>query len=707
MAGGLRSARPARHFQPGSSAWLLAVLAVLELAWLGWFLVVPLPNFPRESGPMRRGFFLLKALPEVVPETTWGESLVGQAIGELSHLENLPERVPIIAATTLIVAGALGLGELVLGLLRLRDGLAVAERLAADFGVGASVLGVLVLLAGRGGLLGPWIFRIGLGLLALAGAAASGFWRRKWKAPSLDAQTLLPALLGAPFLLVMFLGAMLPAIDFDVLEYHLQGPKEYFLAHRIGFLAHNVYTSMPFGVEMLHLAGMVVLDEWWRGALVGQVLVALYAPAAAVLIASATARLGSRRAGGLAALIYLSTPWIYRMGVIAYVEGPLCFYHAALLWLAIPGGPADRSGPGSRWMLLGLLAGGAMACKYPALISAVLPVGLLAIAAGWSRRSPRPVLAYILGWSIVMAPWLAKNVMDAGNPVYPLAYEVFGGSNWNEARQFQWQTVHGPRQATAGALWNSLVDVAGRSDWQSPLYLAFAPLALLRPGSRRLVLCLWGYAAYLFCTWFLLTHRIDRFWLPLLPCLAILAGLGADWSDRWPWRILRAMVLAVALCCNFLDCSTALTGLNEWTGNLASLRHDLPRRLNPPLAAVDQSLPADARILSVGQAAVFHVEHDILYNTVFNPERIELLARGKTPQEFHHALKERGVTHIYVDWKEIKRHRAPGGYGFTDFVTHELFAAWVDAGVLNGPVPIVIDARTGRFATEQELYPVR
>ncbi len=82
-------------------------------------------------------------------------------------------------------------------------------------------------------------------------------------------------LVAGPFLLVMALGAMLPTIDFDAIEYHLQGPKEYYQAGRIAFLPHNVYTSMPFGVEMLHLLGMEVLDDWWWGALVGQLLVAL------------------------------------------------------------------------------------------------------------------------------------------------------------------------------------------------------------------------------------------------------------------------------------------------------------------------------------------------------------------------------------------------------------------------------------------------
>ncbi len=123
-----------------------------------------------------------------------------------------------------------------------------------------------------------------------------------------------------------------------------------------------------------------------------------------------------------------------------------------------------------------------MACKYPALISAVIPLGLLAVVDCWRARSIAPVLAYLLGWSMVMAPWLARNVVDTGNPVYPLGYHVFGGRHWDEAREAQWSRRHGPKEATLDALGNSLVDVAGRSDWQSPLYLAFAPLALIRPG---------------------------------------------------------------------------------------------------------------------------------------------------------------------------------------------------------------------------------
>ena len=42
---------------------------------------------------------------------------------------------------------------------------------------------------------------------------------------------------------------MLPPVDFDVREYHLQAPKEFFQPGRISFLPHNVYANMPLGAE--------------------------------------------------------------------------------------------------------------------------------------------------------------------------------------------------------------------------------------------------------------------------------------------------------------------------------------------------------------------------------------------------------------------------------------------------------------------------
>jgi hypothetical protein len=701
----------------------LALLALAELVWLVWFLIVPLPNANNSGVPtdvaVRRGFLVLKAFPEVVPDTSFRQSLLGSALGELSHGENLPQRIPIVLAAALIAAAALGLGDVVVRRLGFEKALWRGERIAIDFGVGAALLAVLTLIAGRMGCIAPWPVRISLGALAAGGlvnlllsrsrvsgidepgAPAAGptfpsIQTKPKKPPRFDWSCWAALLIVAPFVVVMLLGAMLPTIDFDVLEYHLAGPKEYYQAGRIAFLPHNVYTNMPFGVEMLHLLGMEVLGDWWWGGLAGQLLVALFAPAAAVIVAATARRIASVRSAWITAVVYLSTPWIYRLAVIAYVEGPLCFYHAALVWCALRMG--DPSVPRRKvWALLGVLAGAAMGCKYTALVSAVIPFGALALAYAWQNRLVAPVFGFLAGWAVVMGPWLGKNVIDTGNPVYPLANRWIHGRNWDDAREKQWSNAHGPREITARELAGSLVDVAGRSDWQSPLYVALVPLAFARPGSRRVAAVLFGYVAYLFLTWWLLTHRLDRFWLPMLPTLAVLAGLGGDWARSRSWSIILGAILALGLLTNFTYISTALAGLNEWTGDLEVMRRDIPRSWNAPLARLDAELPAGSRTLLVGQAAVFHLNHAVIYNTVFNNEIIETLASGKSQDEFRAALRERGVTHVYIDWKEIKRHRQPGGYGFTDFVTRARVAEWVRAQVLSPPVSL---------GPEQELYRV-
>ena len=241
---------------------------------------------------------------------------------------------------------------------------------------------------------------------------------------------------------------------------------------------------MPFGVEMLHLLGMEVMGDWWWGGLVGQLLVALFAPAAAVLIAAAAGLGGRRRAAWLAAIVYLSTPWIYRLAVIAYVEGPLCY----LPRRAGLGGASrlERQDPGRRargGRCSGLLAGGAMACKYPALISAVIPFGLLALADSWrSRSAAARRWPTSLGWSIVMVPWLVKNVIDHWQPglsagLFRLRRARTGtrrarrsGSTPTARRR--------PLSRRSGTRWSTWpADPTGNRRST----LAFAPLALLRP----------------------------------------------------------------------------------------------------------------------------------------------------------------------------------------------------------------------------------
>ena len=159
---------------------------------------------------------------------------------------------------------------------------------------------------------------------------------------------------------------------------------------------------------------------------------------------------------------------------------------------------------------------------------------------------------FLLAAAVGCGLWFGKNWVLTGNPTYPLLYGVFDGKTWNAEKDAQWNRVHRPHDFSAATLGNDLGRVVLTSPWLSPLVVPLAALALLgarrrsRPlaASQRLAWQLFAYAAFVIAVWWLLTHRIDRFWIPVLPVLALLAGAGACWStDRW-WRWLSARAVA-------------------------------------------------------------------------------------------------------------------------------------------------------------------
>lgn len=160
---------------PSQAAWiaLLVIIAILEILWVAWFLIVPLQNVTNLGKPIQRGVLLMSAIPKVVPGTSFQQSLMGRAILELSHLENLTQRVPILLTAGLIAAAAIGLGDLMVGQLKLRDRLRLDERIALDYGVGTALLGVATLIIGRVGCLDSVLIRISLGLIAIIGLIAA------------------------------------------------------------------------------------------------------------------------------------------------------------------------------------------------------------------------------------------------------------------------------------------------------------------------------------------------------------------------------------------------------------------------------------------------------------------------------------------------------------------------------------------------------
>ncbi|QDU36388.1 hypothetical protein Mal4_06740 [Maioricimonas rarisocia] len=644
-----------------------------------------------------------------------------------SGWQYFPQRLDLMLVAGAILLGATALGHLLLRLIGAARLLRPLERFVLAAALGLSAWSLVTLLSGLAGLLGQGWFALVLSG-SIVGEAVM-LWRDhssqcESKGNSLLQQrfltegTLGPTaiLVVTPFVLAMLLGAMLPSTDFDVKEYHIEGPKEHFLAGRISFLPHNVYTSFPFLTEMLTLSSMVLRGDWDRGAQVGKVVLMAFAPLTGLGVYAAGCRWLSRTAGLFAAVLLLTTPWVYRISIIAYAEGGLAFYLFASWWTTCLASTVDVAEERDRWrlyLLAGLMAGSAAACKYPAVLTVVIPMGVVMLWLGWRRSASEtgravrgllsPAVLYSVGVFIAFGPWLLKNLAETGNPVYPLLYSVFGGADWNAELNAKWAAGHsapwhvfaaGP-VAIVKDLWGRLLDVVIWSDWQSVLLFGLAPLAFWYgrvshpPGaerSRRVLLGLALYAAWLFLTWWGATHRIDRFWVPMLPIVALLgsAGLAAlvDAAVALPVRLsqvvrsLLGLFILASVAFNLAFVTSPLSGYNAYL-----IDQDVARQqATTPSIAMLNALPLEEgeHVLLVGEAQVFDARVPVIYNTVFDRsifeewfgedgEDVPSAERPLRPaDEILGTLREHEVKYVFVNWDEVLRYRTT--YGYTDFV---------------------------------------
>ncbi|MFT4556517.1 MAG: ArnT family glycosyltransferase [Planctomycetales bacterium] len=675
-----------------------------------------------------------------------------------------PQRLPILFVGLWMMAGVWGLGHILLRILGLRTHLRRVEKTVFAFGLGLS--GVSLLVLGTGllaqrvpGTLSGETLGIGLFVFALIEFAIRRTWDRSSSSaaasatsagtgkssPKLADSEFSMSRLGAVllrgqipfgilarglaglamglFVAAMALGAMLPSTDFDVKEYHIQGPKEWFMNGAIEMLPHNVYTSFPFLTEMFHLLGMELSSDWYLGALAGKLVLMTFAPLTGLAVFAAADRLFDRRAAWAGMLIHLSTPWTYRISIIAYAEGGLTFFLMATTLAVIirvqtqasetQTGETQTSTPnaGRLTMLIGLLSGSAMACKYPGLLSVVFPAAAVLLLLEWKTQSETPLakraskmlVVFGIGCCAAIGPWLLKNLYETGNPVYPLLNSVFHGIDWPPTLEANWKHAHSPSHYQPFDLLVKFYDVTLKSDWLSPLMFSLAPLAFLTKWNRRIVGSLWLYVGFLFLSWWVLTHRLDRFWIPLIPVVALLAGGGVWWTTNKLWRYAAGAFVGLCVLFNLGFITTVNCGLNAWLGDLAEIRDESEFTAEPVAYLNRMRLPTDAKVLFVGEAQVFDVRVPLVYNTVFDISIFEQWCSANEPdvpiaeqkmrstKEIRERLKSEGITHILVNWKEVLRYKTT--YGTSEFLAPWRFEHLQKEGILHRQATSLSGAR--------------
>ncbi len=518
--------------------------------------------------------------------------------------------------------------------------------------------------------------------------------------------------------MLIALGAALPSTDFDVNEYTFADRKS--TSNEAASSSCRTTSTRVFrsSHEMLTLSGMVVVGGLAARGVGGQVPVGAVRPSHRGVLAGAGPTLGRKRG------------WLGSgAGVPVDAVGlPLLndrLRRRGLGLLRTAGASGARAGQGrgknalcaTSVLWCGVFAGSGMACKYPGLLSAVVPCAVLMVIDGFraGRGLWKPCVMFVLGVGLAVGPWLTKNLVETGNPVYPLAWSIFGGADWDAELDAKWRRAHGPNGHNLVQLFDLMFDVSVRNDWLSPLLYGLAPLAFW-PRRRETTNdsadsdehAVWSrrfacVAAWQFFGWWAFTHRLDRFWTPMLPLVSLLAGLGlarlvatvAPWTSTARRRLAMSVaggVVVVAGLFNFVFESSGLAGYNDFLRDLPRADRMALHITAPEIEWLNDHAPGGARVLAVGDAEIFGATFPVLYNTVFDRSLFEALCgeashTGPSAERplrastaIRDAFRSAGITHVYVNWSEILRYRTT--YGYTDFVTPERFQALVQGGVL-------------------------
>ena len=464
------------------------------------------------------------------------------------------------------------------------------------------------------------------------------------------------------------ISAFAPLSYADALIYHFTIPKEYLTHRGICYLPYMM-GNFPLNVHMIYLLGMAtggettaVLFCWLTGVLV---CLTLY------LFAR---RYVSTFTALLAVALFYTTPTVTLLSSSGHVELGLTFFtllsvFAFTRWIEL------RQAP---WLTAsGILIGLAVGTKLYAFAS--LAVMLFIIGALWlwpfpfgfsQRISFLKALSLCMGFgaiaAIVGSPWVIKNLVYTGNPVYPALYSIFGGRDWSEGPLALWQLKSAVASGTGRDVWNFILLPwnitfygerfnAGRAGF-GPVLLCFLPALFvkLRISRKQWPYCFFfvfslGFTLF----WFLFALQRGKHLMPIAPLVSVLIAWTAVWLIRVYPTLLRfacslvlVVVLFFGLCVNVIYCAQFLPVVS----GLESREEFLSKKLHyyEDVEWMNQNLPPGANLVYLEGLLNYHLQMDHVWASEISQGYIDW-ANIPDTDALLKRFKEVGATHLMLN----------------------------------------------------------
>jgi hypothetical protein len=510
----------------------------------------------------------------------------------------------------------------------------------------------------------------------------------------------------ALFILPAIFQAAAPPYVRDSLVYHFLCPKVYLKTGRLVHIQGNLFSAFPKGQEVLMT---VLLSN--AGDRAAQGFSILQQVAAIGEVYGLTYMMAGPWPAVLCTVGYATVPPVMYFTGCGYAEPALLMtLGGSLLVLFLffrPGRESNKAGSMrfGRISLIGFLAGWMPALKYSGLIY----LGLIGLILLWSlrkvpsKKAPRMIGIFILSAAPGLC-WMGWNWMTLGNPVYPMAWFLFGGKGWDEARALamsQYLDIYGMgknfldylflpwRLAFLGRFDTTHFDGAiGPFLIPGVILSAVSAILLYR---RRLVGSMLRQIGLMFvvsAAFFVFGTQQVRFWLPSQMLACAFAAPSVELLVNWARRkhlinVLLLLVLVGSLAWNmwFLGTQFFKVGYYRPVLGMEQEKDFLIREVPgyPAMEFINQNLPARSYLLCVWTGAYGYYLNCKYYSDTFIEDTTlkEFIHASANGEELSKRLTQAGFTHLFLNLPLLDKNmgqseRVIFGY-FLRKETHKLF----------------------------------
>ena len=468
-------------------------------------------------------------------------------------------------------------------------------------------------------------------------------------------------------------------------------PNYYLLEGGIKHIPYDSFSNFPFMAEMLYTLGMFL-----SGLKLAQFTSVLIFILSALLIYDFCRIFILEIHPAIPALFYLVTPafmeiTIYYTNDLHFAYYTLLIIYCFFLW--------NKTKKPGLLILTGIFTGIWLSTKYTALpyVPALLIMGITSIILNHRKDSVRSIIIAVslcvIPALILYMPWLIKNFLNTGNPLYPALYNLLGGKDMSADQYHSIMTMsHHPsiKEAAAGLIkhpLNLFLPHAANTDYGAgsnlgPLILIFGPSVLLVKDICPVIKKTGMVAAILFIIWDITFLQV-RFLYPAIIMLLIVSAYGFSRIFQGSSPIFKGLITAGAAGYLFLNLSMGFYQLNLRTQTYGMDFCDetdekyLMRQMIDGSSVLLFSLPIynyinnktdeHALVLIIGDAQHLYLKRRHLYTylSASTPFDVFKYNAGRH-EEIAKALRADGITHIVYNPIELVRLQRCGAISFPE-----------------------------------------